>query len=162
MLSKIDLNATLQAIPWFRELNPSQITQLAGIVEINKIESDHNLFLEGEQIDYIYIVLEGKIAIENYIPRRGNICVFIAEPLDIIGWASLTPVIRQREDSARTILPSTLLGIRGDSLRQLCDQDHELGYFIMRRVANIVASHMLNTRFHLLDIITCLQEQYGI
>jgi len=160
MLSQIDLNATLQAIPWFRELTPTQIAQLAAIIEICNLEPNHDLFLEGEQIDYLYIVLEGKIAIENYIPGRGNVCVFNAEPLDIIGWASLTPVVRQREDSARAILPSTLLEIKGDSLRQLCDQDHELGYFIMRRVANVVASRMLSTRFQLLEIIACMQEMH--
>ena len=161
MLSQIDITATLQAIPWFRELKPSQIEQLAGIIEIRQLSKDESLFVEGEKIDNLYIVLEGKITIENYVPGRGNVGVFTAEPLDIIGWASLTPVIRQREDSGRAIIPSTLLGFNGEALRHLCDQDHDLGFFIMRRLANVVASRLLSTRLQLLDIIASLHANCG-
>ena len=153
MLSQLDLTATLQTIPWFRDLSYSQIQRLAEVIEIRQLEKDDYLYLEGERIDNLYIVLEGRVAIEIYIPTRGNVRVFTAEPLDIIGWASLTPVIRQREDSARALSTSVLLGFRGESLRHLCDQDHDLGYSIMRRLSNIVASRLLSTRLQLLDII---------
>jgi len=161
MLSQIDITATLQAIPWFRELKPSQIEQLAEIIEIRRLVKDETLFVEGERIDNLYIMLEGEVAIENYVPGKGNVCVFHAQPLDIIGWASLTPVIRQREDSGRAVLPSTLLSLKGEPLRQLCEQDHDLGFFIMRRLANVVASRLLSTRLQLLDIIAGLQADCG-
>jgi CRP/FNR family transcriptional regulator, cyclic AMP receptor protein len=159
MLSHINLTATLQSIPWFRELNESQLEHLAGITEIRKLDRDEVLFFEGEQIDYLYFVLEGKISIENFVPGREKVQMFVAEPLDIIGWASLTPVIRQREDTAIALLPSTLLGFKGENLRDLCNQDHDLGYFIVRRIANVVASRLLSTRLQLLDIIADLQDQ---
>ena len=37
-------------------------------------------------------------------------------------------------------------------LKELCDQDHDLGYMVMRRLANIVASRLLISRLQLLDI----------
>ncbi len=160
MLSQIDVTATLQSIPWFRELKPYQLDQLAGIIEIRRLSKDEALFVEGEKIDNLYVVIEGRVSIDNYVPGKGNVRVFTAEPLDIIGWASLTPVIRQREDTARAILPSTLLSFKGELLRQMCDQDHDLGYFIMRRLANVVASRLLSTKFQLLDIIACLQTDH--
>ena len=161
MLSQIDLTATLETIPWFRDLSHEQIEQLAGIIEIRQLHRDEYLFLEGEKIDNLYVILEGEIAIENYIPGRGNVRMFTAEPLDVIGWASLTPVVRQREDSARALSSSILLGFRGDALRQLCDLDHDLGFSVMRRLSNIVASRLLSTRLQLLDIIQILQADDG-
>ncbi len=157
MLSQIDLTATLATIPWFRDLSHDQIEQLAGIIEIRQLERGDYLFLEGEKIDNLYVILDGEVAIENYVPGRGNVRVFTAEPLDVIGWASLTPVVRQREDSARALVPAILLGFSGYALRQLCDQDHDLGFSVMRRLANIVASRLLSTRLQLLDIINGLQ-----
>jgi len=159
MLSQIDLAATLQSLPWFRELKHYQIEQLTGITETRQLVRDEILYSEGERIDYLYIVLEGRIAVENYVPGRGNVRVFTAEPLDILGWSSLTPVVRQRESTAHAIMPTTLLCFNGEALRQLSDQDHDLGYFIMRRLANVVASRLLSTRLNLLDIIACLQAE---
>jgi hypothetical protein len=37
-------------------------------------------------------------------------------------------------------------------LRQFCEEDHELGYIVMRRMANVVASRLLMTRLQLLDM----------
>jgi hypothetical protein len=43
--------------------------------------------------------------------------------------------------------------MNGEALRIMCDEDHDLGYIITRRLVNIIASHMLTTRLHLYDII---------
>jgi hypothetical protein len=38
------------------------------------------------------------------------------------------------------------LAFNSKLLQQLCDEDHELGYVIMRRLANVVANRLLTTR----------------
>lgn len=157
MLSQIDLAGTLQSIPWFRELNGDQIGRLAEVAEIHRFSQGESLYSEGEKNDNLYLVLEGKISIENFVPCKGNVRVFLAEPLDIIGWGSLTPIIRQREDSAIAITSSTVLVFRGDDIRNLCDEDRVLGYYIYRRISNVVASRLLGTRLQMLDIISGLR-----
>ena len=94
---------------------------------------------EGDKEDFMYIVLEGRIAIEMYIPGRGRMRVFTAETMDIVGWSSVTPVVRQRTASARAILPSRLIKIDTPKLLLMCEEDHDLGYFVMRRLANVVS-----------------------
>ena len=97
--------------------------------------------------------MEGQLSLDTFVPSRGLIRTFTAEPLDIFGWSSLTPVIRQRLSNAQAVIPCRLIAIEGEALKNLCEQDHDIGYIIMRRLANIVASRLLSTRLALFDVI---------
>jgi CRP/FNR family transcriptional regulator, cyclic AMP receptor protein len=143
----------IQNIPWFNELTPAQVEQLAAISRIAEFHPEEIVFHEGDRTDFMYVVLSGQILAENYIPSLGDQGVLHAEPLDVIGWSCLTPMVRQRIATARACQPSRLLAIEGEALASLCDSDRDLGYVIMRRVANIVASQFLATRLYLYDII---------
>jgi CRP/FNR family transcriptional regulator, cyclic AMP receptor protein len=98
------------------------------------------------------VVLEGQMAVEIHVPTRGCVRIFTAEPLDIIGWSSMTPVVRQRTASARALQPTRLVSLHAESLHELCDEDPHLGYMIMKRVANVAASRLLTTRLQLLEM----------
>jgi len=148
-----DLTTTLQSIPWFLELNHERLERLVKITTLREIKASEDLFAEGEKDDFLYIVLEGKIAIEIFVPSHGKIRIFTAEPLDIIGWSSMTPVVRQRTATARAILCSRVAAIDAKQLHQLCEEDHDIGYIIMRRLSNVVASRLLTTRLQLLDML---------
>ncbi len=143
----------IRNIPWFNELTPTQVERLASISTIHSSQPGEELFREGDRVDNLYIILTGKIVLENYIPSLGKQIINAGEPLDVIGWSCLTPVVRQRTATARVCQPSRLLSINGEALSQLSEEDHDLGFLIMRRVANIVASQFLSTRLHLYDII---------
>lgn len=149
-----ELVDALQAIPWFQELSDEHFQKICSITHLVRVDKDITLFAEGEQDENLYIVLEGRVAIEIYSPVRGRIRIFTAEPLDVVGWSSVTPVVRQRTASARTVLDSRLVAIDGLALRQLCEEDCELGYKIMRRIANVVAARLMVTRLQLLDVFS--------
>jgi CRP/FNR family transcriptional regulator, cyclic AMP receptor protein len=153
MFKPADITQTLQAIPWFLDLKPYQLERLSKVANFQKAGACEELFHEGAREDDLYILLEGQVNIWVHVPSRGSVCVFTAEPLDILGWSTLTPVVRQRTATAKTTCPSTLLCFDGELLRHLCDEDHDIGYLIMRRVSNVVASRLLTTRLQLFDII---------
>ena len=148
-----DLTKTLRRIPWFVDLTQSQLDRLASVTLLHEMELDDILFHEGDREDYLYVLLEGQIVLEVEAPTRGVVSVYTAEALDIIGWSSMTPIVRQRTACARATQHCILLGFNSKLLQQLCDEDHELGYIIMRRLANVVASRLLTTRLCLLDMI---------
>jgi CRP-like cAMP-binding protein len=112
------------------------------------------IFSEGEQHPYLYIILEGKVCVESYIPGYGSMPIFSAESLDVIGWSSLTPVVRQKTGTARVLEPTRLLMFKADLLMELCESDCDLGFIIMCRLANIVASRLLTHRLHLLELLS--------
>jgi CRP/FNR family transcriptional regulator, cyclic AMP receptor protein len=158
MLNQADITTTIKSIPWFLELNPASIQRLASVSDVRLYENGEVIFSEGEQHPFLYIVLEGKVLLESLIPGRGLLPIFTAESLDVIGWSSMTPVVRQKTSTARVLALTTLLAFDADSLMELCESDCDLGFVIMRRLANVVASRFLTHRLHLLELLTCQGE----
>jgi CRP-like cAMP-binding protein len=142
----------MQAIPWFQAMTAEHFNKMVSISKIFKFEPGQSIFHEGDKEDYLYIVLEGRVAIEISIPGRGRIRILTADAMEVVGWSSVTPVVRQRTAGARAVLPSRILAIDASDLRRLCDEDHSLGYYVMRRLANVVAGRLLTTRLQLLDM----------
>ena len=142
----------LQTIPWFQDLDQEYFDELAKISKLIEVEAGVSLYQQGEKQDYVYIILNGRVAIEIAIPGKGRTRIYTAEPQEILGWSSVTPVVRQRTAGAVTVLPCTLIRMKASKLRKLCEKNHSLGYQVMRRIANVAASRLLVTRFQLLDI----------
>ncbi len=154
MYLQAGLTNTLRRIPWFVDLSQSQLDCLSSISGLQELNTGDLLFKEGDREDYLYILLEGQVVLEIEVPTRGQVPIYTAEILDILGWSSMTPIVRQRTASARATMPCLLLGFNSKLLQQMCEEDHELGYIIMRRLANVVASRLLTTRLTLLDMIS--------
>jgi CRP-like cAMP-binding protein len=152
MTNQQELSDALQAMPWFHGLKTEHFCKLVEIARMCHFEPGQVIFHEGDKEDYLYIVLEGRVAIEMTIPGRGRVRILTAEAMDEVGWSSVTPIVRQRTAGARAVHPSRLAAFDAEALRRLCDEDHDLGYFVMRRIANLVAERLLTTRLQLLDM----------
>jgi CRP-like cAMP-binding protein len=146
------LREVLQAIPWFQVLSDEHFAKMASIAKLVTLEKGETLFRQGDQQDNLYIVIEGRVGVELYSPVRGSIRVFTAEPMDVVGWSSVTPVVRQRTASARAVLDSRLVALDATKLNDLGEQDCELGYIVMRRLANVVAARLMICRLQLVDL----------
>jgi len=154
MLNQADLTTTIKSIPWFLELNPESLHRLSGIANLCSFNTGDVLFSEGEQHPILYILLEGKVLLESFVPGHGTMPIFVAESLDVIGWSSLTPMVRQKTSTARALEHTVALSFAAEAMMELCESDCELGFVIMRRLANIVASRYLNHKLHLLELIS--------
>ncbi len=153
-----DLHAELQSIPWFQKLSSEHFDHLAGLAKLREAAAGEILFREGDKEDYIYIVLRGRVALEIFVPGRGRVRVSTADPMDVLGWSSVTPVVRQRLATAVAVLPSRLAAFEGAQLRALCEADHDFGYLLMQRMANVIAGRLMTTRLQLLDMFASPPE----
>lgn len=147
-----DVSKELQKIPWFQELSKDHIRKLAEITSLHQVKAGEVLFREGDNEACVYVVIEGRIALDMFVPHRGKIRFYTAEPWEVFGWSSVTPNIRQRTAGATAVVDGSIVCINSEKLREACDKDHDLGYLVMRRLANVVASRLLVTRLQLLDM----------
>jgi CRP/FNR family transcriptional regulator, cyclic AMP receptor protein len=159
MYPQDNLSMILQHLPWFTGMNPAQLDQLARIATVYNFEPGDLLFCEGDRDDSLYVLLEGQVAMEIEVPTRGQTAYYTAEMLDIIGWSSMTPIVRQRIARARATQASLVIGFNSKLLQQLCDDDHEIGYVVFRRLANVVANRLLTMRLCLMEMIVHKVEQ---
>jgi CRP-like cAMP-binding protein len=152
MTDNQEMIKALQIIPWFQVMTAEHFNKIVSIAKLVKFEPGQVIFHEGDKEDFLYVVLEGRVAIEISIPGHGRIRILTADPMDEVGWSSVTPVVRQRTAGARAVLPSRLVAIDASELRRFCDEDHDFGYYVMRRLANVVAGRLMTTRLQLLDM----------
>jgi CRP-like cAMP-binding protein len=147
-----EIKLELQRIPWFRDLTIQHLDMIAQISELRHLKAGEVIFREGEFGDRVYIVLEGRVALDMLVPPRGKVRFYTAEKWEVFGWSSATPTVHQRTAGATAVTDTLVASVEAAKLRELCDRDHDLGYLVMRRLANIVASRLLVSRLQLLDI----------
>jgi CRP/FNR family cyclic AMP-dependent transcriptional regulator len=154
MTPKQELISALQSIPWFQGISQEHFDNLAGISDVIEVEAGKDLFQQGDKQDFLYVILTGRVGIEIAVPGKGRTRISTAEPMEMLGWSSVTPVVRQRTAGAVTVLPSVLVRLNAAKLQKLCEDDHTFGYVVMRRIANVAASRLLVTRLQLLDMFS--------
>ena len=69
----------------------------------------------------------------------------------VVGWSWLFPPYRWSFD-ARAIEDTRAIAFDGACLRGKCDSDHELGYVLMQRFAQIILDRLQAARLQLLDV----------
>ena len=161
MYNKVEVTHELQKIPWFKEIRPDHLEKITDIAHLRHVRAGEVLFREGDREDFLYIVIEGRVALDIFIPHRGKVRIYTAEPWDLFGWSSVTPTIHQRTAGAVAVVDGLVVGIDSAKLRQLCEDDHDLGYVVMRRLAKLVASRLLVTRLQLIDMFASPEEKHA-
>lgn len=143
----------LKNIPWLFDLDRSQLNLLADIAEVITINAGDQVLAEGDLSNNFYIVIEGKVDIKIFVPKHDYHTIVIAEPFDIIGWASMTSVVKINAGYGVALQATRLISFQGTQLKHLCDEYPAIGYIIMRRLTNVIASRLITTRLHLFELI---------
>ena len=147
-----DIQSALQKVPWFNSLTPEHLRKTVELTHLRHVKRGDVFFHEGDKQDYVYIVLDGRVSLDIFVPHHGKVHFYTAEQYDVFGWSSVTPGIRQRTAGAVAVLDSTVACIDAEGLRQFAENDHDFGYLLMRRLANVVASRLMVTRLQLIDM----------
>jgi hypothetical protein len=138
--------------PFFKGLSPQQLRTLADSAMEMQFERGHIILEEGSLANRFYLLLEGKVALETELEGRGMIAIQTLGPGDDLGWAWLFPP-HYAQFTARALEPVKTIFFYGTRLREECEQDHELGYQLMKRVAGVATQCLRATRHSLMEYI---------
>ena len=136
---------------FFEGLDPEYLKLIVGCASNVKFPAHTHLFREGEEAHHFYLIRAGKIALEVYAPQRPPIVIETLEEGEILGFSWLLPPYTWRFD-ARVIEPVRAIALDGKCLRGKCDENHDLGYELLKRISNIMDQRLVATRMQLLDI----------
>jgi CRP/FNR family transcriptional regulator, cyclic AMP receptor protein len=137
--------------PFFEDLEPEYLNLLAGCASNVRFQAGAYLFRESEEASHFYLIRQGRVAVEIYAPQRPPIVVQTLEGGDILGWSWLIPPYYWRFD-ARVVEPARAIALDGKCLRSKCEENHDLGYALLKRFAHIVDQRLQATRMQLLDV----------
>jgi CRP-like cAMP-binding protein len=136
---------------YFEGLEPEYLKLLVGCASNVRFQAGAYLFREGEEASHFYLIRQGRVAVEIYAPQRPPIVVQTLEGGDILGWSWLIPPYHWRFD-ARVVEPARAIALDGKCLRSKCEENHDLGYVLLKRFAHIVDQRLEATRIQLLDV----------
>lgn len=153
MVEELSITEALKIIPLFLDFNEEQLNRLSQIAEVIELDPGDTPVVEGQPLDYLYIIIDGEIQLEVYVPSYGNMETARLGPLDIFGWSAMTPVVRQRTGTTTAATHCRLIRIMGKQLYTLCEEDHNIGFYIYRRIANVAARSFLATRLQFMNLL---------
>ena len=135
----------------FADLAEGHLATIAGCATTAHFDEGEYLFREGEAADTFYVLRSGTVALETHVPGQGPARLMTLHDEDVLGWSWLFPPYRWHLD-ARALEPIRALAFDGACLRQKSVDDHDLGYELMRRFAEVIVSRLQATRMQLLDL----------
>jgi CRP/FNR family transcriptional regulator, cyclic AMP receptor protein len=137
--------------PVFEGLDADQLALIAGCATNVVFDAGERIFREGDEADAFYLVRHGLVALDTYVPNRGQLTIETVGPGEIVGWSWLVPPYRWHF-TGRAVEPARAVHFDGACLRQKCDDDNHLGYELLMRFSNVLVSRLQATRMQLMDV----------
>jgi CRP-like cAMP-binding protein len=136
---------------FFAGLESSYTALLTGCASNVRFEKGAYIFKEGGEANEFYLLRAGKVALELFEPQRRPIIVSTLGEGEILGWSWLLPPY-QWKFHAHAIEETRAIALDGKCLRTKCEQNHDLGYELLKRFARIMERRLEATRLQLLDV----------
>jgi CRP/FNR family cyclic AMP-dependent transcriptional regulator len=138
--------------PFFKGLNSQQLKLLTSLALEMKFEPGQAIFAQGSPANRFYLILEGEVVVESEKEDRNVIPIQTLGPGDALGWSWLFPPY-YLHFSARAVKPTRTIFFFATPLREYCEQDHELGFQLMKRVAEVATQSLQVTQQRLMNHI---------
>src|SRR5262249_40635610 len=109
MFSMVPLE-TLEKLGFLEGFPREYLQPLASAAKVVEVATNEVIFHEGEKSQNIYLVAEGKVALEIWMTGRGVTVIQTVGPGKLLGW---TPVLAQgpMTATARAVEPCRLIAI---------------------------------------------------
>jgi len=124
---------------------------IAGCASNGHFKAGEYLLREGDPADRFFLLREGKVALEIAAPARAPVVLTTLKEGQIVGVSWLTAPYRAEFD-ARAMEPVRAIAIDAKCLRGKCEEDHHLGYEMMKRFLPLVVERLHATRMQILDV----------
>jgi signal transduction histidine kinase/CRP-like cAMP-binding protein len=140
----------LAKVPIFEGLSDSQLEQITNRCREEAHLAGSFVCKEGDPAEALYIIQDGKIALEMGIrvwpvQRVRQVVIESLAPGEVFGLSGVTDP-HTLTMSARAIETSKLIVLSIHDLRRLVEQDRDIGYRVASGLANLVAGRLEETR----------------
>ena len=137
---------------WFATgLSQSSLERLARMAREYEAPADVRLLREGDETKELSLLVEGRVALTEYVPGRGSVTLMTVEPGDVFGWSALTSPF----EATCTVVsqePVKVIAFDAATLRQEVGSDRDLAAGIYPRLVEALARRLAATHEQLLDL----------
>ena len=135
----------------FKGMDARHLRALVESATVVRFEPGDVIFEEGEPARRFYLIRTGRVALQLVSYRVEPFSLMTLEGGDIIGWSWLFPPYHWKF-TATALGVIRAISIDGRSVCARCDEDHDLGYELMKRFAQIIESRVEALSVHLVAV----------
>ena len=138
------------AHPFLARLTAEQLVVISQGAKEKVFEAGETIFRQGEPADQFHLIQEGQVILETRSPSLQAVPIQTLGPGDALGWSWLFPPFVWQL-SARALQRTKTICLKGGHLLVAAEEDHNLGYELMKRIAQIVIDRLQATWGKLLE-----------
>ncbi|HUE69708.1 MAG TPA: Crp/Fnr family transcriptional regulator [Pirellulaceae bacterium] len=146
-----ELKELLRELRFSAELTDATAAKLVALVAVRHYLAGAVIFAEGAENPWVYLVVEGEVALEMCIPARGCTRILTLGAGDLLAWSSLLGNGRMTA-GAHALTDVRLLAAPAKLLKDLCASDQHFAAEFYREVARALSNRLVATRLQLLDL----------
>jgi CRP-like cAMP-binding protein len=146
-----ELKKVLEGHVFFRDMENRYLQTLsAGACQVH-FERGEELFREGDEANYFYLLLSGKVAL--FLPSYHTVPLEILTlgEGEILGWSWLFSPYRWKLTAIAQEV-TRAISLDGKFVREKCEEEHDLGYELMKRFAHVIDSRLEALSLHLVEV----------
>lgn len=146
-----EIEALLDEIEVLKGLDPAHRELIAGCGRNVAMADGERLLAVGDSATTFFAIRRGSVAVELDVGSGPPMVIETLETGDVVGWSWLfEPYLNQFD--VRAVGEVGAIAFDGACLRGKCEADHDLGYELMGRFAELISSRLQATRMRLLDL----------
>ncbi|HYV46870.1 MAG TPA: cyclic nucleotide-binding domain-containing protein [Myxococcaceae bacterium] len=141
----------LRRHPFTRGLSDAQVESLAACARLARFPEGAAIFREGSEADAAYLILGGRVSLEQHVPGKGNVQLENLSGGDLLGLSWLFPGGRWTLD-ALAVEPTEAVALEAGRLRARMEEDAALGFALSRHVIQQLYQRLERVRLQRLDV----------
>jgi len=138
--------------PFLKEISLAQLQTMAACAMDAEFSPGEHIFREGDPANRFYLIESGEVCIESARSEGPAVTIETLGHGEAMGWSWLFPPFYWHFD-ARAVTRVKAIFFYGTRLRELADEDHELGYLLLHRMAEVMIRRLQATRKQLLGAL---------
>ena len=149
----------------FDGLSENELNKFIALMKFQKVKSDEIIIKEGDNGDTIVLLLSGEVSITQALTLKSNktirdnrektsIRIDSKKSHHFFGEISLFNEVDKRTATITATTECEIAILNDNDIINLCNEDHRLGYKIMKNLAEKLASSLERTNNQVLKLTT--------
>jgi CRP/FNR family cyclic AMP-dependent transcriptional regulator len=130
-------------------LRAEQLDALAATAAEVMFPAGHRIFAEGGHVGSFWLIESGYVAVDVQVPGGGRAVIGTVGIGGLLGWSWLLPPY-QWAFGAVCVTEVKAIEFRASAVRDRCAADPDLGYELTRRMFQVLAGRLQDTRARLI------------
>jgi CRP-like cAMP-binding protein len=137
--------------PFFKGLDPRYVKLIAECATEVSYKAGDFIFHEGDPATHFWLIRNGKVSLEIFVPGRGAMILETLGEGDVMGWSWIVEPYKKQYDARALELTRTLI-FDARCIRTKCDEEPKLGYELFKRFSQIIGQRLQAARLRLFDL----------